>query len=209
MKIILADVNLNIVEAWQEICSELDDVEIYHGSILDIKCDAIVSPANSFGFMDGGLDLRLSYFFGWHVQENLQKIIRTKHHGELLVGMAEIVETEHPQIPYLISAPTMRVPMILGRETVNVYLATRAVLLLIKHGNLTDDLTIADVVQSVAFSGMGTGVGRVPPNICAWQMKQAILDFDKGSYSFPTSWQNAQTEHQKLYSDSTKDLQYR
>jgi O-acetyl-ADP-ribose deacetylase (regulator of RNase III) len=80
--------------------------------------------------MDEGLDLKISLFFGWHVQDRLQQIIRTKHHGELLVGTAEIVKTDHPRIPYLICAPTMRVPMIF-EQTVNVYLAIRAVLILV------------------------------------------------------------------------------
>jgi O-acetyl-ADP-ribose deacetylase (regulator of RNase III) len=56
-----------------------------------------------------------------------------KHHGELVVGAAEIVETGDLTKPYLIAAPTMRLPIILGPETVNPYLAIRAVLLLIEH----------------------------------------------------------------------------
>ena len=34
---------------------------------------AVVSPANSFGFMDGGLDYKLSERFGWALQERLQR----------------------------------------------------------------------------------------------------------------------------------------
>ena len=49
----------------------------------------------------------------------LRKLILDHHHGELFVGTAEVVETDHAGIPYLIAAPTMRVPMILGPETVN------------------------------------------------------------------------------------------
>src|SRR5881227_3167911 len=44
----------------------------------------------------------------------LRKLILDHHHGELFVGTAEVVETDHAGIPYLIAAPTMRVPMILG-----------------------------------------------------------------------------------------------
>ena len=35
---------------------EVENVTILHGDITTVACDAIVSPANSFGFMDGGLD---------------------------------------------------------------------------------------------------------------------------------------------------------
>ena len=124
MNIVLADLNDALIRSWSIICGNIENVTIHHGSIFDVRCDAIVSPANSFGFMDGGLDLQISQFFGWHVQERLQELIRTRHHGELLVGTAEIVETDYAKIPYLISAPTMRVPMIL-KDTVNVYLVVR------------------------------------------------------------------------------------
>jgi O-acetyl-ADP-ribose deacetylase (regulator of RNase III) len=204
-KLILTDFDEALILAWQQAFAGVENVHIHHGSIFEVEADALVSPANSFGFMDGGLDMQISKFFGWHVQERLQSLIQTKHHGELLVGMAEIVATGHSQIPYLISAPTMRVPMILGRETVNVYLATRAVLLLIKFGQFEDGQMLNKTVKSVAFSGMGTGVGRVPPEICALQMRQAVEDMN-GNF-FPRSWWEAQGRHQLLYSDSYRDLQ--
>jgi O-acetyl-ADP-ribose deacetylase (regulator of RNase III) len=157
--------------------------------------------------MDGGLDLRISEFFGWQVQERLQQLIRDRHHGELLVGTAEIVPTDHPAIPFVISAPTMRVPMVLGRETINVYLATRAVLLLLEHSRLEDGTPVRDRIHSVAIPGMGTGVGKVPAEICARQMKQAILDV-RDSSQFPRTWSEAQRRHQLLYSDTYRNLQF-
>ncbi len=133
MKIILAAVERELADAWQRFCGDLDFVSVQRGSIFDFSVDAVVSPANSFGFMDGGIDMLYSQRFGWHVQKRLQGLIGSKHHGELLVGASEIIETDNPQIPYLIAAPTMRVPMIL-RNSVSPYVAARAVSLLIKHG---------------------------------------------------------------------------
>jgi hypothetical protein len=43
------------------------------------------------------------------------------------VGQAVIVATDHPDIPWCISAPTMRIPRDVP-ETVNAYLAFRAAL---------------------------------------------------------------------------------
>lgn len=80
MKIILTAVEQELAEAWERFCGDLEGVSVHHCSILDVRCDAVVSPANSFGFMDGGIDLIYSYHFGWHVQEQLQKLIQTKHH---------------------------------------------------------------------------------------------------------------------------------
>jgi O-acetyl-ADP-ribose deacetylase (regulator of RNase III) len=207
MQIILSDTNPGVVQGWRQYFKDCPGVTIFPGSIFDTDCNAIVSPANSFGFMDGGLDLALSHYLGWHVQDRLQAKIRQKHHGELLVGQAEIVATDHPNIPYLISAPTMRVPMILT-GTVNVYLAMRAILLLINHGTLEDQTPVREVVTRVAISGLGTGVGKVPAEICAKQMRAAYNKVILAKDPFPASWRQAQQDHQLLYAERTRDLQY-
>ncbi len=205
VQLILADVQPAVVSAWHTFFKDTPNITIHHGSIFDVPCDALVSPANSYGFMDGGLDLRISAYFGWHVQERLQTIIRQKHHGELLIGMAELIPTDHLHIPYVIAAPTMRVPMILGQESVNVYLATRAVLLLVLKGQLEDGTPIRNVVRRVAIPGMGTGTGHVPPDICARQMKQAVEDYLYDGYQFPRSWSEAKQRHQHLWADWWQD----
>jgi O-acetyl-ADP-ribose deacetylase (regulator of RNase III) len=211
MKLILSAVEPELADAWARFCGEFEFVEIHHGSILQLSCDAVVSPANSFGFMDGGVDMLYSQHFGWHVQERLQRLIRSEHHGELLIGAAEIVETDHLQIPYLIAAPTMRVPMILG-NTINPYLAARAALLLIRHGMFAGGTlsgeAVSSFVESVAFPGLGTGVGRVGPNTCARQVRAAIEEVILGRREFPQSWADAQKRHQQLYTDRIRDLQH-
>lgn len=210
MKIMLAAVDEPLASAWQEACGDLAFVSVHRGSILDVKCDAVVSPANSFGFMDGGIDAAYSQLFGWQVQDRLQELIRQRHRGELLVGQAEIVDTGSARIPFLIAAPTMRVPAILN-DSVNPYLAARAVLLLIKHGMFAAGMLqgerISDAVQSVAFPGLGTGIRRVPPGTCARQLRAAIDEVILGSTDFPASWADAQIWHQKLYTDRIRDLQ--
>lgn len=206
VSIILAGIQPELLKAWAEAFGPNEDVTVYPGSIFDVACDAIVSPANSFGFMDGGIDYQMSEYFGWHVQQRLQARIQQHHHGELVVGTAEIVATDHRKIPYVISAPTMRVPMIL-KESVNAYLATRAVCILIKHGRFDDGTLIAERMRSVAFPGMGTGVGQLPPQICARQMHAAIDDILYGQYTFPRLWMEVQKRHQLLYGETTRDLQ--
>jgi len=86
MEIILTAMEGVLAEAWQKHCGDLEMVHLHEGSILELQCDSVVSPANSFGFMDGGIALAYSHHFGWGVQQSLQKRIRTRHHGELLVG---------------------------------------------------------------------------------------------------------------------------
>lgn len=111
------------------------------------------------------------------MQDRLQELIKQRHHGELLVGTAEIVETGDLRIPFVIAATTMRVPMILS-DTVNPYLAARAVFLLYRHGVVPSGVLagepVAQVISRVAFPGLGTGVGRVDPDTCALQVRAAI-----------------------------------
>jgi O-acetyl-ADP-ribose deacetylase (regulator of RNase III) len=199
VKLHLVDVNPAMVFAWEIAFRGVPAIEIFHGSIFDTDADAIVSPANSFGFMDGSLDLAISRYFGWHVQERLQALIREQHDGELLVGCAEVIETNHAAVPFVISAPTMRVPMYLGPQSVNPYLASRAALrAATRHGG----------IRAVAFSGMGTGVGQIPVDICARQMRQAYDDVFSVA-RFPESWVAAQVAHQHLFTDSVRDIQFK
>ena len=210
LKIHLIALDDDLTRAWQDHCGDLPFVEVFQGNIFDVTCDAVVSPANSFGFMDGGIDRLYSHRFGWHVQERLQALIRERHGGELLVGTAELVETDDVSKPFLIAAPTMRVPTIL-RDTVNPFLAARAVLRLIRFGHAATGPfagePVSELVRSVAFPGLGTGVGRVPPEICARQVRAAIEDVLLRPDAFPTSWHDAQARHQRLYRDHVTDLQ--
>jgi O-acetyl-ADP-ribose deacetylase (regulator of RNase III) len=210
MKLILAAVDEPLATAWYRFCGDLELVQIHRGSILDVECDAIVSPANSFGFMDGGIDAIYRERFGQEIEVRARKLIAEKHHGELLVGGADMIETCDRRIPYMILAPTMRVPMVL-RDTVNPYLAARAVFLLILHGKFDSgpsrDRPIAEKIQRVAFPGLGTGVGQLSSNVCARQMRVAIDEILLGHFTAPRTWAEASERHQLLYTDRLHRLQ--
>jgi O-acetyl-ADP-ribose deacetylase (regulator of RNase III) len=204
LKIVLTAVDGPLAAAWQRWCGDLRCVEVYQGSIFAVACDAVVSPANSFGFMDGGIDRLYTDFFGSAAQERVQACIRECHDGELLVGQADIIPTGHAQIPYLVAAPTMRVPTALGRS-IHPYLAARAVLLLILRGRFScgelAGQSVADHVRRVAFPGLGTGVGRITPAACARQVRAAIEDFVLGRFEFPDSTLQARKRHDRLTED--------
>jgi O-acetyl-ADP-ribose deacetylase (regulator of RNase III) len=206
LKITLAAPDPALARAWRAAFADTD-VIVTDASILEVECDALVSPANSFGFMDGGIDAIYSEHFGWDLQLKLRRKILGQHHGELLVGAAALVETGNERHPYLIAAPTMRVPMTLEPETIAPYLATRAALLLIRFGQI-DNRPVSDHVKSAAFPGMGTGVGRVPAEICARQMRTAYNEVVLGDFELPTSWAEASERHQLLYTDKPTRLQF-
>ena len=64
MEIILCAVQPYLAKAWREHISEdlSRTVRVVEGSILSLDVAAVVSPANSFGFMDGGLDALYAVF---------------------------------------------------------------------------------------------------------------------------------------------------
>lgn len=185
-----------LADAWN-VAFEGTGVTVVHGSIFGFPADAIVSPANSFGFMDGGIDHLITIVLGESVQYDLQHKIAMLHHGELLVGAYQCVKTGHAKWPWLISAPTMRVPMRLPSDTVNPYLAARAIFIALEQN---------DQINSVVVPGLGTGVGNVSPTTCAQQMRKAYDDVFCG-YAYPRTWKDAQTRHQQLYTSAVRDLQ--
>ncbi len=65
----LVDLNPNMVAAWRKDFGNLQNVIVELEDLTKTECDAVVSPANSFGFMDGGVDLPLSERFGWDLQD--------------------------------------------------------------------------------------------------------------------------------------------
>jgi O-acetyl-ADP-ribose deacetylase (regulator of RNase III) len=208
---VLTAVDAPRAAAWQRFCGDLACVTIHDGSILDVQADAVVSPANSFGFMDGGIDALYMDYFGSEIQMRVRRQIYDHHAGELLVGAADIVETGNAGLPFLIAAPTMRVPMVL-RDSPNAYLAARAVFLLIQRGRFTSGTyageRVADRVRTVALPGLGTGVGRIGFNTCAHQVRVAIDDILLSGYQMPRSWPEASERHQLLYTERPTRLQY-
>ncbi len=168
MNILLCALSHELLEAWSHAFADVDQVQCRQGSILEASTDAIVSPANSFGYMDGGIDLVYSQFFGWQVEERVRAVILQEHDGELPVGNAIVVPTDSDRFPWMISAPTMRVPMRV-ETTANAALAFRAVLRAARRHNQGE----AASISSIACPGLGTGEGRMPADRCAAQMRYA------------------------------------
>src|SRR5262245_38207657 len=128
MQVLLIDHHLAMARAWRTAFADRDDVEVIESDYFSRPAGAMVSPANSFGIMDGGLDAAIRDQLGFPVQQRVQRAIVERHHGELAVGSAELVETGDARWPVLVVAPTMRVPESVA-QTLNAYLAFRAALL--------------------------------------------------------------------------------
>ncbi|AHJ10760.1 tail assembly-like protein [Rhizobium phage vB_RglS_P106B] len=181
MKIVFIDRNPEAVKTWKR----WSDYEAHCGDYFDVETECVVSPANSFGFMDGNLDYRISEKLGWHVQERLQSIIKHAYNGELLVGQALLIRTDHETWPFVISAPTMRVPM--NIDEMNVYLAARAAIRVAKTNG----------IKSLTMPGMGMGAGGLRAIDAVPYMLAGIRDGLEAP-PFPKSWQEAQRRHYNI-----------
>ena len=145
--------------------------------------DVFVSPANSRGWMDGGIDeIYMGMFPG--VQELVKGSIRDRsaHRIQgtvpvLPVGSALLVNLKPLGFQQeLICAPTMSVPQPIAKRPENVYYAMVAIL------KVCQRLSPGKIV---AIPGLGTGVGRISPKTCATMMFKAYQDVQEGTVTYP------------------------
>jgi O-acetyl-ADP-ribose deacetylase (regulator of RNase III) len=172
-RLILVAPNQGLYTAFEKHFDGLPNVEVVKGYFEELpEFDCMVSVANSFGLMDGGVDLAISRFFGWQLMDRVQQYILADYLGEQPVGTSIIVETGHEKHPFLAHTPTMRVPMKIT-HTDNVYKAMFALLLAVRRHNQHS----ARPIKSVACPGLGTGYGGVPYPEAARQMALAYRNF--------------------------------
>jgi len=171
--LVLVDPKPQLAESLRAAFEGLPRVEIVTGRFEDLpRFDCMVSAANSFGLMDGGVDAAITQFFGAALMERVQRLILDQYRGEQPVGTSFIAPTDHPKHPYLAHTPTMRVPMEIAR-TDHVYLAMSAMLLAVQRHNESATPRIG----IVACPGLGTATGRVSPAEAARQMSLAYRYF--------------------------------
>src|SRR5262245_9419970 len=106
MRILLVDKDAKLVHAWQEVFEDETDVTAKRADFFETNTTAMVSPANSFGIMDGGLDRAIADVLGHGVTRRVRERIEERHHGELPIGIAEVVPTDDARWPLLVCAPT-------------------------------------------------------------------------------------------------------
>jgi O-acetyl-ADP-ribose deacetylase (regulator of RNase III) len=172
-RLVLCALDEPLAAAWREVADGRAGLAVHQGSVLDVRADAVVSPANSYGWMRGGVDAVYARTFP-EVEQQVRSAVLAYHGGELPVGEALLVPTGVPRPSWLISAPTMREPgEQLPSDTVHPYLAARALLRLWFAGALENGTPVRSLVRSVAVPGLGTGIGGAPPELCASQVAAA------------------------------------
>lgn len=132
--------------------------ESFEKFIKSTKVQCVVSPANSFGLMDGGYDLALSKWYGNQLQERVQKYILENYYGEQPVATSFIIDAGKDN-QYLIHTPTMRTP---GKivDTRVIYQAMRTTLMVAKQNKM----------ESILIPMFGGLTGCVKPQVIAEMM---------------------------------------
>src|SRR5262245_1402953 len=135
LKLILVAPRISLYAAFRHFFADLPNVAIVPEGVEALtEFDCVVSAANSFGLMDGGVDAAIVRFFGGALMDRVQQRILEDYLGEQPVGTCLVVESGHSRHPFVAHTPTMRVPMDIS-GTDNVYRAMWALLLAVRHHN--------------------------------------------------------------------------
>lgn len=160
-RIILFDIDSNIVEAWRKEFDGVEGVQILHAPFEEIESEYVVTAGNSFGWMTGGIDLAVRNYYGVEVQDAIQQQIIFYYRGEMPVGKALVVKTRDEKKPNLIYMPTMRYP---GKiEPIDVFYVFYKLLDNFKE-------------KEIACCGLGTLTGGVSAEDCAKAMRKAYRE---------------------------------
>lgn len=183
-ELILADYNTELCNRFKESFNGFDNVKVYNGDIFNVESTLVVSAANSFGLMDGGVDGAITMHFGNQLMERVQAHIIEHYSGEQPVGSSFIIKAKNyipgERIQYIAHTPTMRVPKDI-RPTENVYVAMKAILEAVNHHN--DSVvnnkfdTEETYIATVVCCGLGTFCGKVEPKRAANEMALAYHNF--------------------------------
>ncbi|CAG8472204.1 6018_t:CDS:2, partial [Acaulospora colombiana] len=209
-ELFLVDTQMTLIESWNRELKKLPSkvstkdptpclkVQLHNAPFQELlkthQAECMVSPANSFGLMDGGIDYYISEYYGGvdKLIPLVQKGIDLEWCGEqnvgtcLLVDVGELVgdsnsaDQGRKNLPrYIAHCPTMRTPKALDTEDDIVYRCTWAMLCAVRSHNakVLAGSTKHQRINAVICAGFGTGVGGYPEKLCAKQMMLAIRNF--------------------------------
>jgi O-acetyl-ADP-ribose deacetylase (regulator of RNase III) len=136
------------------------NITVKRGDITEVSIDAIVNPSNSYGVMGGGVAWVIKKKGGQDIED--EAVAK----APIPIGSAVLTTGGSLKARHVIHATTMTEPaQRIGVE--NVRKATATALLYASQNN----------IKTIAFPGMGTGVGGVDPRVAAKTMVEVIRSF--------------------------------
>jgi hypothetical protein len=76
MNITFCDINNENLDALKKVFGDLPNFSFMGNQINSVQADCIVSPANSYGLMDGGVDRSINYSLNY-ISEKVQTLIES------------------------------------------------------------------------------------------------------------------------------------
>lgn len=136
------------------------EIELKFGDITKTQVDAIVNPANSYGLMGGGVAFSIKKEAGAGIEKEAIS------EAPIRIGEAIATSAGKLEAKYVIHAPTMEEPA----QPTNLESIEKATLAALKRASKLN-------ISSVAFPGMGTGVGGVSKKEASSIMIETIKNF--------------------------------
>lgn len=163
MTIYLLSRDLEMFLEWKHQFAECSDVDVVMDDFAHFmdthKVQCVVSPANSYGCMDGGYDAAITDYFGHDLEKAVQKYIQENYYGEQPVGTSFLIDIPGTE-QKLIHTPTMRIPSRI-KEVEIVYQCMRTTLM----------EAIKNKIESIVIPAFGGATGMVPYKTVAKLMK--------------------------------------
>jgi len=166
----------NIVAKFRKCVDCVNCVDCVQKSIdrnTNFDCDVIVSPSNSLGEIQGGIDLvYYEAFGGIKLQQHIYDKIKSEKNGELLIGHYLVINLKDVNIEspkYLILCPTMTVPVSV-QNTRNAYYFCYALL-----DALSEINKLGLECKTVWCPIPAVGVGEMDPEHVGIQCRDALL----------------------------------
>jgi O-acetyl-ADP-ribose deacetylase (regulator of RNase III) len=187
MKLQLISLDHAFIEAADDLFKDRATVACCDIAYIPRDGVAFVSPANSLGFMDGGIDMVLNHQMFVGCEKQLKKMIADLGHKTALgrpylrVGSA-LWFMVGPKTGF-IAAPTMFLPHDVA-DTQNAYWAFIAALVAMDR----IEKATGGAIHTLVCTSLCCGVGRMDPEQAAIQMRRAWDDFHAGRIPEETEW---------------------
>lgn len=161
MKVIIADQNKSVLQALKDYGPTF---EWHEGDPLAFEIDAVVSPANTAGIMNGGYDAALRRRFGNTLEHRVRMSIQEK---PIAVGEARAIQTVDRKVKWLIVSPTVSIAAngLSGHESVSYIAAYRSVIAANGAG-----------AKCLGMTGLGTGAGGLNIRGAVFQQCDGVED---------------------------------
>lgn len=175
--IIFCAINTEHITSYDKHLKQFENTTFYIGNFinLDGKFDCIVSPGNSFGLMDGGMDAAINRYFS-EIDEfivHIQQQLLDKCGGYQQPGSCVLFETNIKKCPYIAHTPTMGIPLAITDFSIIYHAMWNILIEVHKHNKLNPDKKI----KTILCPGLGTGAGKVKSDIAFQLMQYAIQDY--------------------------------